>query len=62
MSWRIIRLNQYLIQCGLHGAQFRIEDGYCLAGPCAGRYLRKVAIAIQDGMIIALEEITRRYD
>jgi len=65
MEWEIDRFLDYsstLIQCGLHGAQFRIEDGYCLTGPCAGRYLRKVPIAIRDGMIIALEEIARRYE
>ena len=65
MEWETDRFLDYsgtLIQCGLHGAQFRIEDGYCIGGPCAGRYLRKVPIAIRDGMIIALEEITRRYD
>ena len=65
MEWETDRFLDYtgtLIQCGLHGAQFRIEDGYCLAGPCVGRYLRKVAIEIRDGILIALEEITRRYD
>jgi nitrite reductase/ring-hydroxylating ferredoxin subunit len=25
-----------LILCSAHGALFRIEDGLCLAGPCAG--------------------------
>jgi nitrite reductase/ring-hydroxylating ferredoxin subunit len=24
------------ILCATHGALFRIEDGYCTAGPCAG--------------------------
>ena len=65
MEWETDQFLDYsgtLIQCGLHGAQFRIEDGYCIGGPCVGRYLRPVAIEIRDGMIIALEEITRRYD
>ena len=34
------------ILCSTHGALFRIEDGYCLAGPCAGRSLEAVALAL----------------
>lgn len=33
-----------LIQCALHGALFRIEDGVCLHGPCLGRQLERVAL------------------
>ena len=32
------------ILCATHGALFRIEDGFCLSGPCAGARLRRVAI------------------
>jgi naringenin degradation protein FdeD len=39
------------ILCATHGALFRIEDGYCLAGPCAGQGLKPVAIAIESGVI-----------
>jgi len=35
-----------LIQCATHGALFRIEDGYCIAGPCAGESLRSLAVRI----------------
>ena len=28
-----------LVICGSHGALFRLADGYCIAGPCAGRSL-----------------------
>ncbi len=31
------------IQCSLHGARFRISDGYCIAGPCRGSRLTAVA-------------------
>jgi nitrite reductase/ring-hydroxylating ferredoxin subunit len=27
------------IQCATHGALFRPEDGYCVAGPCRGQSL-----------------------
>ena len=32
-----------LIQCATHGALFLIEDGECVAGPCAGQALTSVA-------------------
>lgn len=31
-----------LIQCATHGALFLIEDGECVAGPCAGQFLTAV--------------------
>lgn len=37
--------------CATHGAHFRIEDGYCVAGPCTGDSLRPAAIAISQGWI-----------
>lgn len=40
------------IVCATHGAQFRIEDGYCFGGPCAGRSLKPVAIEIRNGAVI----------
>lgn len=36
-----------LIQCALHGALFRIEDGLCLHGPCVGRQLEAVVPATE---------------
>jgi nitrite reductase/ring-hydroxylating ferredoxin subunit len=33
-----------LIQCATHGALFRIEDGFCVSGPCAGAHLAAVDI------------------
>lgn len=34
------------IMCHTHGALFRIEDGFCVAGPCAGMSLTPVAVAL----------------
>jgi nitrite reductase/ring-hydroxylating ferredoxin subunit len=31
-----------LIQCATHGALFLIEDGQCVAGPCAGQSLTAI--------------------
>jgi nitrite reductase/ring-hydroxylating ferredoxin subunit len=47
------------IVCGTHGAQFRIEDGLCVAGPCAGRNLEAVMIQIKEGVLLVPEDAGR---
>ena len=37
-----------LIQCSMHGALFRIEDGLCISGPCFDQKLKEVEIEIKD--------------
>ena len=44
-----------LIQCSTHGALFRIEDGECLVGPCAGQSLMAVDITIEGDSIFLAE-------
>ena len=41
--------------CGTHGARFRIEDGYCIDGPCAGKSLRRRRIAVETGEIVLID-------
>ena len=45
------------ILCATHGAVFRIEDGHCLYGPCAGKNLTPVAIQVVDGSIFLAEAV-----
>ncbi len=40
-----------MLLCGTHGALFRIEDGYCVRGPCPGQSLVSVPIEIVAGEI-----------
>lgn len=42
--------NYYLL-CSNHGALFRVEDGYCVGGPCQGESLLAVPIRIDSGEI-----------
>ncbi len=49
---QFLSLDRRLIQCSFHGAQFRIEDGLCVYGPCVGQRLTPVAIAVKDGAIM----------
>lgn len=43
--------------CATHGAVFRVEDGVCLAGPCAGDQLVPVPLALEQGVLHAPAEI-----
>ncbi|MCC6715971.1 MAG: Rieske 2Fe-2S domain-containing protein [Gammaproteobacteria bacterium] len=36
------------IQCANHDALFRVEDGYCVRGPCAGMRLRSVPVRVNE--------------
>lgn len=50
--------NQYMsldkshILCATHGAEFRIEDGFCVLGPCRGKSLAPVAVTVRDGDVV----------
>ena len=44
------------IICAMHGAEFRIGDGVCIAGPCLGDRLEGVMIQIKDGVVLVPED------
>ncbi len=45
-----------LIMCATHGALFEIEDGACVAGPCAGQCLEPVALSVDGaGRVLRVE-------
>jgi nitrite reductase/ring-hydroxylating ferredoxin subunit len=48
---RFLDVTGRLILCATHGALFRIADGFCVSGPCAGARLTGVPIACRDGAI-----------
>lgn len=37
--------------CTTHGAQFRLTDGYCFRGPCAGKYLVSLPVKRDGGLL-----------
>jgi nitrite reductase/ring-hydroxylating ferredoxin subunit len=49
---RFLSADAALIVCVTHGAEFRIEDGYCLRGPCSGDRLEAVPARIEDGAVL----------
>lgn len=39
------------IVCSTHGAEFRLDDGLCLRGPCKGDRLEAVPVTVEDGVV-----------
>jgi nitrite reductase/ring-hydroxylating ferredoxin subunit len=51
---RFLDRNGELILCATHGALFRIPDGFCVRGPCAGARLTPVrTIRFEDAIFLA---------
>ena len=49
---RFLNADGSYLMCHTHGALFRIEDGYCIAGPCAGMSLTPVPLRLAaDGAV-----------
>jgi nitrite reductase/ring-hydroxylating ferredoxin subunit len=48
---RFLDLDGRYIQCAMHGALFRIEDGRCIAGPCNGDRLTRVPVRVEAGVV-----------
>ena len=40
-----------LLQCTVHGALFEPLTGECVAGPCAGKHLRRLIVEVLDGHV-----------
>lgn len=49
---RFLARDRRHILCATHGAQFRIEDGYCVSGPCKGNRLEALPLAVIDGAVV----------
>ena len=39
------------VMCALHGAVFRLDNGYCEAGPAASSSLEPVAVVVRNGSV-----------
>jgi len=49
---RFLTADGALIVCASHGALFEKLTGVCVAGPCAGAYLRSVPLLIEAGFVL----------
>ncbi len=62
MPDQFLNLEGDMIQCSTHHALFRIEDGACVAGPCAGRGLQVVGVEVRGGQVVLTGSGGRRGD
>ena len=46
---RFLTADSQRLLCTTHGAEFRLNDGLCLKGPCEGKRLKSANYRIQDG-------------
>lgn len=54
LNWKPDEFHDYTgqyLQCTFHGATFRIEDGYCIQGPCAGQSLKALNVKNESGKL-----------
>lgn len=54
MDWRegeFLDLERRWIVCAVHGATYDPATGHCVAGPCAGARLRRIALDETDGVV-----------
>ena len=59
LEWKddtFLSYDKDLIQCSLHGAMFRIEDGYCVSGPCARASLKPLAVRVEVGRVVLAQQ------
>ena len=54
MPDQFLSLDKDYIQCATHAALFRVDDGYCVAGPCAGDRLTSVPVIVDAGEVVLL--------
>ena len=55
LDWQpdqFLNLERTLILCATHAAQFRINDGVCIAGPCTGAWLAALPVTVIDGDVV----------
>jgi nitrite reductase/ring-hydroxylating ferredoxin subunit len=57
LEWQadqFLDLSRSYIQCATHGALFRIEDGFCVRGPCAGDSLEPIEVQLVDSGVVVI--------
>jgi nitrite reductase/ring-hydroxylating ferredoxin subunit len=57
LDWQpdqFLNIDRDHIQCATHDALFRMQDGYCVAGPCRGQYLAPVSVEVKGDEVFLL--------
>ena len=55
---QFLNLEGNLIQCATHDALFRIEDGLCVKGPCAGQSLNTLAVEVDGDRVSVVLDVS----
>lgn len=56
LNWKpdaFLTRDQSRIMCSAHGALYEIATGRCAGGPCNGRELTRLPVAVEDGWVVA---------
>ena len=48
---QFMNFDHSFIMCAMHGAIFRIEDGFCIQGPCVGKSLTPIASEVRERQV-----------
>ena len=54
---RFLTADGSLILCSSHGALFEKASGYCVAGPCAGQSLTRLALEVRSGFVVLADSV-----
>ena len=52
---KLLKSREGHLVCAAHGASFELVNGDCIAGPCRGDSLRRVAVEIRDGQVVLVD-------
>ena len=50
-SRRFLSADGNHLECGTHGALYRLDDGHCVDGPCEGESLERIAFTIEGATV-----------
>lgn len=59
LNWKphaFLTRQQDLIMCSMHGAIFDIPTGVCVGGPCQGRALTPLRVAVEAGDVVVFPD------
>ncbi|MGI9302005.1 MAG: Rieske (2Fe-2S) protein [Gammaproteobacteria bacterium] len=54
---QFLDVDKELIMCSTHGAELRIEDGFCVSGPCLNQRVVAVSVLVEEGVVYLDDEL-----
>jgi nitrite reductase/ring-hydroxylating ferredoxin subunit len=52
-------LTEGQLQCGTHGARYRLNDGLCVMGPCRGASLFTLPVEVVAALVFVQDDLSR---